>query len=59
MSPMSRLRFALALLLCFGGLAHAQAQVARSSGQTLYLPIYSHIWHGDLDSRGEPAKVLV
>ena len=37
----------------------AQPSVARSSGQVLYLPIYSHVWHGDLDSRGEPAKALV
>ena len=49
----------LALGLPPGGLAFAQAPVARSTGQVLYHPIYSHVWHGDLDSRGEPAKTLV
>ncbi len=39
--------------------AAAQVPAGRSTGQTLYLPIYSHVWHGDLDSRGEPAKALV
>lgn len=39
--------------------AAAQVPAGRSAGQTLYLPIYSHVWHGDLDSRGEPAKALV
>jgi hypothetical protein len=28
-------------------------------GQTLYLPIYSHIWHGEMDKKGQPMKVLV
>ena len=51
--------FALASLLWLGGHAAAQGPVIRSSGQVLYLPIYSHVWHGDLDSRGEPAKALV
>lgn len=46
-------------LLCFCGSAVAQASTAKSSGQTLYLPIYSHIWHGDFDRTGEPAKTLV
>lgn len=32
---------------------------ARSTGQTLYLPIYSHIWHGDVDKKGQPARTLV
>lgn len=43
------------------GAAHAQAQspALRSAGQTLYLPIYSHIWHGDSDRSGQPAKTLV
>jgi hypothetical protein len=46
-------------LFCLGGQAFAQPLVTRSAGQVLYLPIYSHVWHGDLDSRGEPAKALV
>lgn len=28
-------------------------------GQQLYLPIYSHIWHGDSDRDGQAAKTLV
>ncbi|TAK86369.1 MAG: DUF3124 domain-containing protein [Betaproteobacteria bacterium] len=46
-------------LLCFCGSAVAQVSTTKSSGQTLYLPIYSHIWHGDFDRTGEPAKTLV
>lgn len=49
----------LVAILFLAGHAAAQAPVVRSTGQTLYLPIYSHVWHGDLDSRGEPAKALV
>jgi hypothetical protein len=53
---------AVALLLAFA-CGHAAAQtpaVARASGQTLYLPIYSHIWHGEVDnSQGKPAKTLL
>ncbi len=52
-------QYALAVVLLLAGAAAAQAPVARSTGQMLYLPIYSHVWHGDLDSRGEPAKALV
>ena len=48
----------LAILLCSGS-AVAQSQSGRSTGQLLYLPIYSHIWHGDVDSSGKPAKTLV
>lgn len=29
------------------------------SGQTVYLPIYSHIYHGDLDSGGKPTQTLL
>jgi hypothetical protein len=47
-----------ALLALCAGLAGAQAP-GRISGQQLYLPIYSHIWHGDADNKGQPQKVLV
>jgi hypothetical protein len=40
---------ALALCLC----ATASAQEAPSKGQTLYLPIYSHLWHGNVDRAGK------
>lgn len=52
--------FAALSLLSLCGAAVGQASpAAKSSGQTLYLPIYSHIWHGDFDRSGEPAKTLV
>ena len=41
------------------GIAHGQSAGGRSLGQTLYLPVYSHIWHGDTTASGEPAKTLV
>lgn len=46
-------------LLWFCGPAIGQNSPAKSNGQTLYLPIYSHIWHGDYDRTGEPSKTLV
>jgi hypothetical protein len=39
--------------------AHAQTLPGRSTGQTLYLPVYSHIWHGDTTASGERAKTLM
>jgi hypothetical protein len=56
---MSLFKSVLFSMMLLAGAASAQAPAARSTGQTLYLPIYSHVWHGDLDSRGEPAKALV
>jgi len=40
-------------------LALSQTPPGRSLGQNLYLPIYSHIWHGDTIADGERAKTLV
>ncbi len=37
----------------------AQAPVPKSAGQMLYLPIYSHIWHGDVEGQKQPLKTLV
>ena len=52
--------FLTCLLVAFSiGSAHAQAAAGRSTGQTLYLPIYSHIWHGDTANAGERAKTLL
>lgn len=49
----------LALLFLAATPANAD-EVALSKGQTLYLPIYSHIWHGDLKKEeGYPLKSLV
>ena len=49
----------LSLLLLFCGQAAGQSLPSRSTGQTMYLPIYSHIWHGDRDRSGEPARTLM
>jgi len=53
-------RAAALLLLCICGSAAAQAPApAAARAQTLYLPVYSHIWHGEIDPKGKPAKTLV
>jgi len=39
--------------------AYGQNEAPLSTGQTLYLPIYSHIYHGDLDKSGKPRETLV
>ena len=53
----------LVMLAVFSStLVQAQAPArtpARSIGQQLYLPIYSHIWHGDADNKGLPTRTLV
>ena len=30
-----------------------------SSGQTIYLPVYSHVYHGELNRQGKPEETLV
>lgn len=50
---------ALCVLTLFSNLAYGQSTAIRSNGQVLYLPIYSHIWHGDVDSKARPKKTLV
>ena len=47
-----------ALLFLVAAPANAD-EPALSQGQTLYLPIYSHVWHGDLKDGGYPLKSLV
>lgn len=50
----------ISLLMGLGcGFAVGQGAPARSLGQSLYLPIYSHIWHGDVAASGERTKTLV
>lgn len=51
--------FSLLLFALSGGLASGQTLPGRSLGQNLYLPIYSHIWHGEMDNKGQPMKALV
>lgn len=64
-SPLSRLPVRLRMIaLAFGFAAaigtsaHAQETPPLSSGQTLYLPIYSHLYHGDPDRSGKAEETL-
>ena len=57
--PAIRMLTVFFLLLLTSVAAHAQSAPPRSNGQLLYLPIYSHVWHGDVDARGVPMKTLV
>lgn len=54
-------RRALALLCLFVAAATARADDAPplSTGRSLYLAIYSHLYHGDLDGRGNPSQTLL
>lgn len=56
--PMRSLLFLLSIL-CTVATSHAQTPLPGSLGQTLYLPIYSHIWHGESDPDGKPSKTLM
>ena len=47
------------LMALSSGAAISQSPAGRSLGQSLYLPIYSHIWHGDVVASGERTKTLV
>jgi hypothetical protein len=47
------------LLALSSGLALGQLPPGKSLGQNLYLPIYSHIWHGEVDKNDQPTKTLV
>jgi len=51
--------FVIACLTLLAAGAHAQNEPPLSTGQTLYLPIYSHIYHGDPDKSGKPRETLV
>ena len=47
----------LALMACR---ATAQTAPPLSAGQSLYLPVYSHLYHGEFNSRtGKPSETLV
>ncbi len=47
-------------LYCLATLAAAQDAPPRTTGQSLYLPIYSHLYHGDVNPRtGKPSETLV
>ena len=56
---MKPMLLSLILFALSSGLASAQTAPGRSLGQLLYLPIYSHFWHGETDGKGQPTKTLV
>ncbi len=56
---MKSMLLALVLFVLSSGFASAQSPPGRSLGQLLYLPIYSHVWHGEMDKNGRPMKALV
>lgn len=55
---MRRLPALLAALL-LSTAAFAAEPVATSKGQSVYVAVYSHIWHGNLDSKGKPQTLLL
>ena len=56
---MKSMLLSLVLFVLSVGLASGQTLPGRLLGQNLYLPIYSHIWHGEADGKGQPMKTLV
>src|SRR6516165_6399680 len=57
MTPMrSLLLAALGLFLAAAALADEMQPLSR--GQTVYAPVYSEILHGNLDSSGNPSRIL-
>jgi hypothetical protein len=48
------------VLCCLHAVATAQEIPPLSAGQSLYLPVYSHLYHGDVHPRtGKPSETLV
>jgi hypothetical protein len=47
------------LLTLMTGAAVAEERQALSRGQTVYVPVYSHIWYGNVDSRLKASKLLL
>lgn len=47
------------LLALLATAACAADEPALVTGQTLYLPVYSHVYHGDPGKDGKPAQTLV
>ena len=56
---MTPARITLLFLLVLSAPALGQDLRPRTSGQRVYLPIYSHLWYGEVDARGQPQKSLV
>ncbi|MGE5548767.1 MAG: DUF3124 domain-containing protein [Solirubrobacterales bacterium] len=55
------MRMLLALIIAlFAALPAIAAEPEPASrGQTVYVPVYSHIWHGNLDAKGRPQELLL
>ena len=53
------LRYCTLVLGLLAATAMAADVPALLSGQTLYLPVYSHVYHGDPGKEGKPAQTLV
>ena len=47
------------LLMLMTGAAVAEERQALSRGQTVYVPVYSHIWYGNVDLRLKASKLLL
>lgn len=59
MTDTLRRAFAALLFAACAAPVPAQEPPPPSAGQTLYLPIYSDLWHGDLGSRNLPDKTAL
>ena len=46
-------------VLALAGTVCAQEPFALSRGQTVYVPVYSEVLHGDLDRQGKPGRQLL
>jgi len=58
--PSFRHALAGAVLACAALTAPAQEAPALSTGQSYYLPVYSHLYHGELNAKtGKPSETLV
>lgn len=53
------LKFAVSIAAVALSCASTGQSLPSSLGQVLYLPIYSHIYHGDLDKQGRPLQTLL
>lgn len=56
---MKSLLAALVLLLSAASAARAEGIPEPSRGETVYVPVYSHIWHGNLDDKSRPMMLLL
>ena len=57
--PVGYFLFALCLGLSLFQSSEAQEPAPPSKGQLLYLPVYSHIYHGVLDRQGKPDNLML